>query len=340
MGIYGSGNVGISTTNPNAKLEVNGDISATNLRLSGNLYVSGSQTIDGVTFANGGVSATGIITATSFSGDGSRLTGLASGDRITSGTSSVIVSQSGHISFTTAGTERMVINSSGNVGIGTTAPQAKLSLGSGATAQKLLLYDNANTRYGLGIQGGELRLFTPASGAFMSFGGITTADGSTFTEKMRFDTQNGYLGIGTSTPNVPMTVEASTNQLNLRQAGNTWGLLVGAGTNYTGGAVNSAFVINVNSGPLALGAGNAERMRITSAGNVGIGTTIPAKTLDVSGTAQIVSRTLVGGSGTPSATLQVSGSLLLAGNDNIPCTASVLGLVRRNPTTGRLQACR
>lgn len=84
-----------------------------------------------------------------------------------------------------------------------------------------------------------------------------------------------------------------------------------------------------------------EVMRIASGtGYVGIGTTSPAKNLVVSGTSEFTSRTLVGGSGMPSATLQVSGSLLLAGNDNIPCTASVLGLVRRNPITGRLQACR
>lgn len=37
---------------------------------------------------------------------------------------------------------------------------------------------------------------------------------------------------------------------------------------------------------------------------------------------------------------QFSGNLLLAGNDKFPCTASALGLVRRNPTTGRMQAYR
>lgn len=88
--------MGIRTANPNAELEVNGTISATNLRLSGNLYVSGSQTIDGVTFANGGIQATGAITGDSLSattvnghyasfttitagtliGDGSGLTGV------------------------------------------------------------------------------------------------------------------------------------------------------------------------------------------------------------------------------------------------------------------------
>jgi hypothetical protein len=48
----------------------------TNLRVTGNLYVSGSQTIDGVSFANGGLNATGTVTATHFVGDGSGLTNL------------------------------------------------------------------------------------------------------------------------------------------------------------------------------------------------------------------------------------------------------------------------
>ena len=77
----------------------------------------------------GDVSVTGNLSAVKFIGDGSGLTGLSTtSDRIVSGTSSIIVSNSGHISFTTAGTERMVINSSGNVGIGTSAPNKSLEV--------------------------------------------------------------------------------------------------------------------------------------------------------------------------------------------------------------------
>lgn len=52
----------------------------TNLRVTGNLYVSGSQSIDGVSFANGGLQATGVVSATSFAGDGSKLTGINAGN--------------------------------------------------------------------------------------------------------------------------------------------------------------------------------------------------------------------------------------------------------------------
>jgi hypothetical protein len=43
------------------------------------LNVSGSQTLDGVTFANGGIQSPGTISATSFVGDGSGLTNLSGG---------------------------------------------------------------------------------------------------------------------------------------------------------------------------------------------------------------------------------------------------------------------
>lgn len=47
-----------------------------NLRVDGNFSVSGSQTIDGVTFANGGIHSVGVISASAFAGDGSALTNI------------------------------------------------------------------------------------------------------------------------------------------------------------------------------------------------------------------------------------------------------------------------
>lgn len=42
---------------------------------------------------------------------------------------------------------------------------------------------------------------------------------------------------------------------------------------------------------------------------------------------------------TPLATAHVSGSLMVAGNDNQPCEAGMEGLIRRNPTNGRMEVC-
>jgi hypothetical protein len=107
----------------------------------------------------------------------------AGGFRLATGNAPIVFSNgSADIDFSSP---RMVITSGGNVGINTTTPQSLLSLGSGVNAQKLLLYDaNNNFKYGFGIQVDELRQFYPSNG-FMTFGTISTSDGSTFTERMR-----------------------------------------------------------------------------------------------------------------------------------------------------------
>ena len=584
---------------PTTELDVYGTVSATNLRLSGNLYVSGSQTIDGVTFANGGVSATGVVTATSFSGDGSGLTNVPSGDRIVSGTTKVIANNGGNIDFMTGNTitgyytpggimtavgisttgpisgthsyfngsgtftggvsvgnnapapvtggiyldrsnfpflaysiagvgvgqlraptsaRLAVTNASGateylsvmtsggtagNVGIGTTTPTATLQVSGSFTVSTSAqtntpsLYVGANGNLGIGtslpsttlhlLSANGLRISHPSSpdgyftdivSAYSSsypfyigvrnYGrplGIKGFAGSSFASSVPFMAgyyglgfatgandpstthlrmvilADGKIGIGTITPTTQLEVLGTVSATNFIgdgsgltgitaassdrivsgttkviannggnidfMTGNTitgyytpGGILaavgiststnqasfttiyasgnVGIGTaspanllelngslgkfKFTGGGGlgdtyiedgvrvrfdrNSvAYVVNGNTGAsaslrLGVGSATAGDIEILQNGNVGIGTTSPARTLDVSGTAQVVSRTLIGGTGTPSATLQVSGSLLLAGNDNIPCTDSVLGLVRRNPSTGRLQACR
>lgn len=98
---------------------------------------------------------------------------------------------------TAAGTNNIYYNA-GNVGIGTIIPGAPLSFGSSvpANGQKLLVYESGNTKSGLGVVSAVYRNFTD-SGSVMSFGQVSTADGSTYTERMRIDA-NGNVGIGTA----------------------------------------------------------------------------------------------------------------------------------------------
>ena len=69
--------VGIGTTNPEYTLDVRGTLNATTLGLT-NINVTGIATIGaGVTVVTDGITASGVITASSFSGDGSSLTGVS-----------------------------------------------------------------------------------------------------------------------------------------------------------------------------------------------------------------------------------------------------------------------
>jgi hypothetical protein len=94
--------------------------------------------------------------------------------------------------------EVFTINQSGSVGIGTTSPQAKLDFGSTNIAQTILLFSTGNFKGGFGTADGELRNFiwdTAANG--FTFGSLSSANGTTFNEKMRITTA-GNVGIGTT----------------------------------------------------------------------------------------------------------------------------------------------
>jgi hypothetical protein len=101
------------------------------------------------------------------------------------------------------------------------------------------------------------------------------------TEKMRI-TATGNVGIGTNNPAVYSnytTLQIGSNNTNqgllLLSNGTTnyWNYVAGNEA-YTGTSSNHPYIIQTN---------NAERMRITADGNVGIGTSSPGFTLDVNG---------------------------------------------------------
>ncbi len=140
----------------------------------------------------GDVSVTGNLSAAKFIGDGSALTGLAtSTDRITSGTSSVIVnSATSAISFTTAGSQRMVIDGSGNVGIGTTSPGKNLDI-YGASNPGIRMRDGSRT----------FDFFT-AAGRFAFY------DVTSMAERLTVGS-TGNVGIGTTSPNATLHVSGT-----------------------------------------------------------------------------------------------------------------------------------
>jgi hypothetical protein len=120
------------------------------------------------------------------------------------------------ISFTQA----MTLDASGRLGVGTTSPLARLSLGDLVAAQKFLLYDaNNNFKYGFGIQADELRQFYPSDAA-ITFGTVSTSDGSTFTERARISS-GGNLLAGTTTDNGYHTLQKNTE--------NDWAVAVVSG---------------------------------------------------------------------------------------------------------------
>jgi hypothetical protein len=91
----------------------------------------------------------------------------------------------------------------------------------------------------------------------------------------------GHVGIGTNNPAVPLQIGGSeTPQVRLLSTTNAVDLRF-----QSIGGSSTALVGTLSNHPLAVFTNNAERMRISADGNVGIGTLTPTATLTVDGTA-------------------------------------------------------
>ena len=204
----------------------------------------------------------------------------------------------GLVVFRTAGTETMRIESSGNVGIGTSSPTGLLTIGSGVPRLDFLESDGSagfdntilvrdadvfsiQTRNGGTFVSNDYRMTANASGALTHEWRIGN------TERMRIDS-SGNVGIGTSSPNNPLHVAGEGTF--------TRGLQLGtAGVDATAYISQYRSTVETIMGPLttrmlfgtvsnhdvAFLTNNTERMRITSTGSVGIGTSSPGRRLDV-----------------------------------------------------------
>jgi len=183
----------------------------------------------------------------------------------------------------TVDTNTLFVNSStNNVGIGTNSPAEKLDVSNGVArfANNITPTDENDDAAYFGKVDGQ---------AFVSNnGGFAVRDNGT--NRLVVDT-SGNVGIGTSSPSAPLDVVASG-------AGTLAEFRDGVAANFiieTSGAV-ATIGNQAGTSQLAFKTSNAERMRIDSSGNVGIGTSSPSEKLSVTGNVTI-SGSLSKGSG-------------------------------------------
>jgi len=156
---------------------------------------------------------------------------------------------------------------------------------SALTLQNTSLTETAGTGVNLNF-GGRLNWLGRISTQFVGTTGggdasmtFSTPSGGTLAARLTI-TSNGQVGIGTTTPSFysgynTLTIDGTSGgEIDLKQNGT---LRADMFANSSGFYVESISAI-----PLIIGTAGAEKMRITSGGNVGIGTTSPASKLHVS----------------------------------------------------------
>ncbi|HEY0907950.1 MAG TPA: hypothetical protein VGE35_01235 [Candidatus Paceibacterota bacterium] len=311
LNVTSNGNVGIGTTTPVSKLQVySGSAGAYTLATSYDDFVIENSTAAGMSIVSPDAQAAGIR----FNSPGSGQFGYGGvySDGYTAGNISLYTNKaSGYLTFNTAANvERMRIDSSGNVGIGTTTPGSRLDITSTASAASLL------------------RL-AASSGAFYydfnrdgTTGALTIQGSQTGNNNIALAPTSGNVGVGTTSPQTTLDVRAAAPVITVGTNTGTLGSLYfgnsghGLKRNYAGSGNNLG--LYTTSGNIYLsttGDGVTSQFVMSSAGNVGIGTSTPSQALSVQGSGLI--------SGDLSlANLTATGTATVSGNIVVPLQAN------------------
>jgi len=320
-----NGNVGIGTWAPSTLLSVTTAGEAPSSPVgAGDVFIGNNMEVDGVAYFNGTLMANALD-----------LSGQSTFDSLEVSGQTILNSISGNVGIGTtmtgasAGTKLAILG--GNVGIGNVTPSQRLDV-TGTVRATAFIGNGAGLT---GLMGTTQWTTTNTNDIYLPNSG-NIGLGTTITNGAAISVMNGNVGIGTWVPSRALEVDASSTGTLLSTASvaaigihnlNTTGgnfadlafsTLDSVGASKLGAKISGVFLSHTQNqvtGDMAFTTMNlgsaSEKMRLTAAGNVGIGSSLPGMALDVNGTVRMsgnvgIGSSLTDSSGSPRLTITSS----------------------------------